>query len=243
MTYKRVVGLVLVDSGIVCRTRNFRTDYKYIDAHIDTTFFDEICFIDVTQYKSKDSSRVFLQTVERLMKNSQLPICIGGSINSIQDIHRYRTFGADRYLINQTDSKKDKFVAECIEAFGKSTIVSSINHYGTRLFSRETTTTSTIFARINEIREICGSEILINSVERDGTLTGMDKEVVRTISELETTSLIISGGLGRYEHALEMLAVPSVSAVCTSNIYHLTTKTISTWRKKMRALGGNVRQV
>lgn len=243
MTYKRIVGLVLIDHGIVCRTRNFQIDYKYIDAHIDTTFFDEMCFIDVTRQKTDETNEVFMNTVNRLMSNSQLPVCIGSSINSSKDVRRLRRFGADRYLINQTDSNKDKLVLECIEEFGKSSIISSINHRGMNLYTKQSYSTNNILNRIAEITDFCGSEVLINSVDKDGTLTGMDLETINAISQLDTPSLIISGGLGRYEHALEMMSIPSVSAVCTSNIYHLTTKTISSWRQRIRSLGGNVRDV
>lgn len=243
MTYKRIVGLVLVDNGVVCRTRNFQTDYKYIDAHIDTSFFDEMCFVDVTRQKTDDTNRVFLKTVDRLMRNSQLPVCIGGSINSSEDIRRLRRFGADRYLINQTDSRRDKLVSECIDEFGKSTIISSINHRGMSLYTKGVLSPPNLLNRIAEIADTCGSEILINSVDKDGTLTGMDLDTIKAISKIDTPSLIISGGLGRYEHALEMLSMTSVSAVCASNIYHLSTKTISAWRQRIRALGGNLRAI
>jgi len=241
--YKRIIGVVLIDNGVVCRTRNFNQDYHYIDAHIDTNFFDEICFIDVTRNKTHKTSEVFLMAIERLMRDSKLPISIGGSIHSIEDIRRYQTFGVDRYVINQTIRESDNLAINCINEFGRSTIISSINHWGKFLFSNQRKSDITLADRLEEIGEKCGSEILINSVERDGTLTGMDIDLVRDLAKKETPSLIISGGLGRYEHALEMLELESVSAVCTSNIYHLTTKTISTWRKKMRAVGGNVRSV
>lgn len=241
--YKRIIGLVLVDQGVVCRTRNFIQDYHYIDAHIDTRYFDEICFIDVTKEKTELTSAAFLSTLENLMNHSQLPISIGGSVRNVEDIYRYRKFGADRYLINQTISESDALTASCIKEFGRSTIISSINHWGKYLFSRGMRTSVEINERLEEIGENCGSELLLNSVEMDGTLTGMDMETIACLKHVGTPSLIISGGLGRFEHALELLGNESVSAVCTSNIYHLTTKTISTWRKQIRNLGGNVRDI
>ena len=241
--YKRIIGLVLVDKGVVCRTRNFVQDYHYIDAHIDTGFFDEICFIDITKEKSDFTSTAFFNTLENLMNYSQLPISIGGSVRGIEDIYRYRNFGADRYLINQTISKSDALAAECIKEFGRSSIISSINHWGKFLFDGGVRTDVEINDRFEEIKENCGSELLLNSVEMDGTLTGMDMETIKSLNHVGAPSLIISGGLGRFEHALEMLSNESVSAVCTSNIYHLTTKTIAAWRKQIRNLGGNVRDV
>lgn len=241
--YKRIIGLVLIDNGVVCRTRNFLQDYHYIEAHIDTKFFDEICFIDVTKEKNSETRIAFLRTLETLMSESQLPISIGGSISSVEDIRRYRGFGADRYLINQSSPERDDLATECISEFGRSTIISSINHWGEYLVTNGERTAVRVKERIEEINGNFGSELLLNSVERDGTLTGMDGETVKHLSNFGAPSLIISGGLGRFEHALEILGIESVSAVCTSNIYHLTTQTISAWRKRIRHLGGNVREV
>jgi cyclase len=241
--YKRIIGLVLIDGGVVCRTRNFSQDYHYIDTHIDTKFFDEICFIDVTKEKNHASRSAFLRTLESLMVESQLPISIGGSIGSLEDIRRYRAFGADRYLINQSSSESDDLVSECINEFGRSTIISSINHWGKDVVTNGVPTPVGVRERIKQINGNFGSELLLNSVERDGTLTGMDEQTVKHLSDSGAPSLIISGGLGRFEHALEMLSIESVSAVCTSNIYHLTTQTICAWRKRIRHLGGNVREV
>lgn len=227
----------------MCRTRNFIPDYHYIEAHIDTTFFDEICFVDVTKEKNRLSSDAFLRTLENLMSSSQLPVSIGGSIRTIEDVHKYRDFGADRYLINQTSKAKDNLVAECIKEFGRSTIISSLNHWDKCLYAGGKCSGSNVQERITEIGENCGSELLLNSVKMDGTLTGMDTKTIMSFCDRGSPSLIVSGGLGRYEHALEVLSIGSVSAVCTSNIYHLTTKTISGWRKRIHELGGNVREV
>jgi cyclase len=241
--YKRIIGLVLIDGGVVCRTRNFVPDYHYIEAHIDTEFFDEICFIDVTKQKNNLTSAAFLRTLENVMAESQLPISIGGSIRSVKDLRRYRSFGVDRYLINQSSAENDGLVAECINEFGRSTIISSINHWGKNLFFNGRRISVGVQERIKEINGNFGSELLLNSVELDGTLTGMDRQTVKYLSDSGSPSLIISGGLGRFEHAQEMLDIKFVSAVCTSNIYHLSTKTIAAWRKRIRLLGGNIREV
>ena len=116
--FKRIIGVVLVDNGIVCRTRNFVSDYFYTDAFIDTNLFDEIVFIDVTKNRSDQTLKLFLTTIEKLMSESQLPMAIGGGISSINDIIRFREFGADRYIINQTSPTSDEFVRNAIDKFG-----------------------------------------------------------------------------------------------------------------------------
>jgi cyclase len=232
-----------MNKGIVCRTRNFHPDYLYTDEFIDSKYFDEIICIDVSQERSEKSSKLFLMGIEKIMEHSQLPLAIGGGIRSIEDIRRYREFGADRYVINQTEAQCDAFIKEAIKEFGKSSIISSINHWGDFTYSNGNMSTKVLQQRVSEISVNRGSELLLNSVERDGTLLGFDNARAKIIANSNDIPLIISGGAGRWSHALDTLNIENVEAVCTSNIYHLTTKTISTWRSEVRAKGANVRTV
>ena len=232
-----------MNSGIVCRTRNFQSDYLYTDEFIDSKHFDEIVCIDVSQERSEQSQSLFLTSIEKIMEHSQLPLAIGGGIRSIEDIRRYRKFGADRYVINQTEAESDTFVTEAVKEFGKSSIVSSINHWGDFTYSNGVISTKALRQRVSEISVNRGSELLLNSVERDGTLLGFDNANAQKIANSHDMPLIISGGVGRWSHVLDTLQIENVEAVCTSNIYHLTTKTISTWRSEVKTKGGNVRTV
>jgi cyclase len=241
--YKRIIGLILMNSGIVCRTRNFQSDYLYTDEFIDSKYFDEIVCIDVSQERSEQSQSLFLTGIEKIMEHSQLPLAIGGGIRSIEDIKRYRKFGADRYVINQTNAESDTFLTEAVKEFGKSSIVSSINHWGDFTYSNGVISTKALQQRVSEISTNRGSELLLNSVERDGTLLGFDNANAQKIANSHDMPLIISGGVGRWSHVLDTLQIENVEAVCTSNIYHLTTKTISTWRSEVKTKGGNVRTV
>lgn len=241
--YKRIIGLILMNKGIVCRTRNFHSDYLYTDEFIDSKYFDEIICIDVSRERTEKYRRLFLMGIEKIMEHSQLPLAIGGGIRSIEDIRSYREFGADRYLINQTEAQCDAFVKDAIKEFGKSSIISSINHWGDFTYSNGIVSTKVLQQRVSEISTNRGSELLLNSVERDGTLLGFDNAQAKKIANSNDMPLIISGGAGRWSHALDTLNIENVEAVCTSNIYHLTTKTISTWRSEVKAKGGNVRTV
>ena len=241
--YKRIIGLILMNSGIVCRTRNFQSDYLYTDEFIDSKYFDEIVCIDVSQERSEQSQILFLTGIEKIMEHSQLPLAIGGGIRSIDDIRRYRKFGADRYVVNQTEAESDTFVTEAVKEFGKSSIISSINHWGDFTYSNGVISIKALRQRVSEISVNRGSELLLNSVERDGTLLGFDNAKAQKIANSYDMPLIISGGVGRWSHVLDTLQIENVEAVCTSNIYHLTTKTISTWRSEVKTKGGNVRTV
>lgn len=241
--FKRIIGLVLLDQGVVSRTRNFHSDYQYTGEFIDTQFFDEIAFIDISQNHNQESHNKFKNTVEKLMKDSQLPVSMGGGIKSIEDIERFRTFGADRYIINQTLTINDKFICKVIEIYGKSSVISSINHSGEFIASRRRVSTQNISDRITEIRSNCGSEILLNSIERDGTLRGLDLETANLISRISKVPLILSGGVGNATHIEDALKVNNVVGVATSNIYHLTTTTVSSWRSSLLSKGANLRLI
>jgi cyclase len=241
--FKRIIGLVLLDQGMVSRTRNFHSDYHYTAEFIDTRFFDEIAFIDISQDHDQTSHDKFQNSVESLMKDSQLPVSMGGGIRSIEDIERFRLFGADRYIINQTWKTNDQFISEIIRMYGKSSVISSISHSGAFIASRHHVSTKSISGRIAEIRSNCGSEILLNSIERDGTLRGLDLETAKLICRISKEPLILSGGVGNATHIEDALKVNNVVGVATSNIYHLTTTTVSSWRSSLLSNGANIRLI
>jgi cyclase len=241
--YKRIIGLVLIDNGLVCRTRNFKSDYCYTETFIDTAYFDEIAFIDVTAKRTNKSTNLFAKTIDKLMTNSQLPVAIGGGITSIEDIKLFRKLGADRYIINQTSPISDELIDQAIKSFGSSSIISTINHWGenTYEFGRRTQTQAS--QRIREVVNNCGSEILLNSVELDGGLSGFDLENAKSFANISGKSILLSGGIGNWIHASEALSIKNISGVCTSNIFHLTTTTVLNWRKQIFSSGVNVRSL
>lgn len=241
--FKRIIGLVLLDQGVVSRTRNFHSDYQYTSEFIDTQFFDEIAFIDISQNHNQESHNKFQNMVEKLMKDSQLPVSMGGGIKSMDDIERFRSFGADRYIINQTSTMNDEFICKVIEMYGKSSVISSISHSGEFIASRRHVSSQSISDRIAEIQSNCGSEILLNSIERDGTLRGLDLETAKLICRISKVPLILSGGVGNATHIEDALKVNNVVGVSTSNIYHLTTTTVSSWRSSLLSKGANLRLI
>ena len=240
--YKRIIAMVPLDRGIFCRTRNFIADYHYTNKFIDSRFFDEMVFLDVSS-NLKEPRTEFYSGIEEVVLHSQLPISIGGGIRSVRDVERFRTFGADRYLVNQTEKKADSLVTDLINNYGRSSIISSINHWGPFTASRDGKSDVRVVDRVMEISEQCGGDILLNSVERDGTLRGLDLKMVDDLAEQTNLSFIVSGGLGNLEHLYTCLQRPNVVGVCTSNVYHLTTNTISAWRTNMISRGLLVRKV
>lgn len=240
--YKRIIAMVLLDNGVLCRTRNFTADYHYTSNFIDSRFFDEMVFLDVSINRKDNRSR-FYGGIEPIVINSQLPITIGGGLKGVNDVEVFREFGADRYLVNHTEKRVDSFVSELISRYGRSSIISSINHWGPFTATKDGRLPERLVERVKEIRESCGGDILLNSIERDGTLRGLDLKTIDELTELEELSFILSGGLGNLEHLYNALQRPNVVGICTSNVYHLTTNTISTWRRNLISRGVLIRSV
>jgi cyclase len=241
--YKRIIGLVLLENGIFCRTRNFVADYHYTNKFIDTKYFDEMVFIDVSSERTLPNDLTFGRGIEEVTEHSQLPIAIGGGIKLVDHIELFRTLGADRYVINQTSAKSDLLVSNSIKKYGRSSVISTINHWGPFVASREGVTEVRLLDRVREIGDNCGSDILLNSIERDGTLRGLDLDIVDTLSEVSEGSFILCGGLGNIDHLHAALQRENVVGVCTSNVYHLTTNTISSWRTNLASQGLMVRAI
>lgn len=241
--YKRIIGLVLMENGYLSRTRNFVPDYQYSNNFIDSSFFDEMVFIDISRNGRENSLSRFSAGVEEVMLRSQLPISLGGSIASSKDIECFRAIGADRYVLNQTKQESDLVVSQLIAMYGRSSIISSINHWGPYIATKNGVTKIRLIDRISEISENCGTDILLNSVERDGTFRGFDLESIDELAALTGITFIVSGGLGNLEHLSEALSRENVVGVCTNNVYHLTTNTISNWRSELISRGFLVRQV
>ena len=241
--YKRIIGLVLLDGKTFCRTRNFVTDYHYTNRFIDSRLFDELVFLNVSSNSKNRDLPEFARGIEEIIKDSQLPISIGGGIKGFNEIELFRSFGADRYVINQTSKDVDPLVSALLKKYGKSSIISSINHYGLFTASKEGVSSIKLSDRLKEIRDNCGGDILLNSIERDGTLRGLDLETSDELAELMDVSYLLSGGLGNVEHLHGALQRTNVVGVCTSNVYHLTTDTISYWRSNLLSHGLRVRRI
>jgi cyclase len=241
--YKRIIGVILLDGGVFCRTRNFSVDYHYTNKFIDSHLFDELIFLNVSHHAKGEDRARFSAGINEIVLNSQLPVSIGGGIKGPREIEEFRKFGADRYVINQTTSDSDSLVSNLIDEFGKSSIISSINHWGPYTASREGATQIKVVDRVKEIKDNCGGDILINSIERDGTLRGLDLTIIDELAQLVDCKFILAGGLGNVEHLFEGLKRDNVVGVCTSNVYHLTTNTISNWRTELFSRGIEVRKM
>jgi cyclase len=235
-----------VDQGRVCRTRNFIPDYFYADFYINTYLFDEITIIDVTKKFSDDNRIQFARKVERILQNSMLPVTIGGNIQNENDVNELLNLGADRILINITYKHQEDFYVYLREKYGQSTIVCSINHYDDGICIKGSKQSledqlHRLERRISDVLKLEVGDLLINNIDRDGTLKGFNLDLLKNLHDLNLNSLLISGGLGNVQHVVDALKTDFIQGVMVSNIFHLTESFMSRARIELHNSGVNVR--
>lgn len=190
---------------------------------------DELVFFDVTATLSGRSPD-FVQ-IDQLADECFMPLSVGGGIRKIDDIAQLLAVGADKVCINSAVLADPELIGDGSRRFGAQCIVVAIDvrregenwrvysHSGTRPTELDPVT----WARKAE--SLGAGEILLTSIDRDGTMTGYDVEIVRRVSESVSIPVVASGGAGEYAHMAEVLRDGKASAVAAASIFHFTEKT------------------
>jgi cyclase len=206
---------------------------------------DELCFLDITA--SHEKRRTILDVVERVAHEVFMPLTVGGGIKNIQDIRDILLAGADKVTVNTTAVESPEFVREASEIFGSQCICIAIDAkrkgdsfevftYGGR---RPTGVDAVQWAIM--VEKLGAGEILLTSMDRDGTKIGFDIALTRAISEAVNIPVIASGGVGTLEHLYEGLVEAKADAVLAASIFHYREYTVIDAKKYLREKGVNVR--
>jgi cyclase len=191
---------------------------------------DEIIFLDITA--TLENREPDFQVVDELADECFMPLTVGGGVRSIDDVYRLLMVGADKISINSAVTKSMKLIEEASKRFGSQCIVVSIDyrrigqnrcevfsHSGTRPTGLEP-------VELAKMAENCGAgEILLTSIDRDGTMSGYDMEIISRVTGELSIPIIASGGAGKYQDMLDVLQQGKVSAVAAASIYHFTEQT------------------
>jgi cyclase len=186
---------------------------------------DEICFLDITA--SSDKRDILLDTVKKTAECCFVPLTVGGGVRSIQDIRKLLLAGADKVSINTAAIKNPDLIKESSNKFGSQCIVVAIDAKKTSdnkwsVFThggREATDLDAIeFAKLAEKNG--AGEILLTSMDRDGTKEGYDIELTKKISSSLNIPVIASGGVGNLEHLKDGILEGGASAVLAASIFH-----------------------
>jgi imidazole glycerol-phosphate synthase subunit HisF len=206
---------------------------------------DELVFLDITA--SHEGRAIMLDVVRRTAEGIYMPLTVGGGIRGVDDIRTLLRAGADKVSLNTAALERPQVIREAAERFGSQCIVVAIDarrsnggwtvysHGGRRPASRE----AVAWAR--EAESQGAGEILLTSMDRDGTQDGYDLELTRAVAEAVSVPVIASGGVGTLEHLREGLVEGKADAALAASIFHFGTHTVRDAKVYLRARGVPVR--
>ncbi|WP_440679899.1 imidazole glycerol phosphate synthase subunit HisF [Candidatus Pelagibacter sp. HIMB1517] len=230
MLKKRIIPCLDVKDGRVVKGINFVDLIDAGDPVEQASVYnkngaDEICFLDITA--SSDKRDILLDTVKKTAECCFVPLTVGGGVRSIQDIRKLLLAGADKVSINTAAIKNPELIKESSNKFGSQCIVVAIDAKKTAenkwtVFThggREATELDAVeFAKLAEKNG--AGEILLTSMDRDGTKEGYDIELTKKISSSLNIPVIASGGVGNLEHLKDGILDGGASAVLAASIFH-----------------------
>ena len=236
MLKKRIIPCLDVKDGRVVKGINFLNLKDAGDPVEQAQIYDkggadEICFLDITA--SSENRKILLDKVSETAKSCFVPLTVGGGVSSIDDIKNLLLAGADKVSINTAAVKNHNFIKESSIRFGSQCIVIAIdvkkvsdNKWEVFTHGGRNPTGIDIIKYAKIVENNGAGEILLTSMDRDGTKMGYDIELTRTISGLVSIPVIASGGVGNLDHLYDGFKLGLASAVLAASIFHYGNYTI-----------------
>ena len=212
----------------------------------DAAGADELCFLDITA--SHEERGTLLDIVARTAEVCFMPLTVGGGVRTPDDVRALLLAGADKVGVNSAAVAKPEIVAEMADRFGSQCIVASVDARRTggrwEVFTHGGRNATGIDAVEHAIRlaALGAGELLVTSMDRDGTRDGYDLELTRTIADAVSVPVIASGGVGTLGHLVEGVREGHASAVLAASIFHFGEASISDAHKILAEAGVPVRQ-
>jgi imidazole glycerol-phosphate synthase subunit HisF len=253
MPAKRIIPCLDVTEGRVVKGVRFidlrdAGDPAELAAVYDREGADEIVFLDITA--SSESRKIMLQAVERTADNVFVPLAVGGGIRSVRDLAELLTHGADKVSINSAALAEPDLLARCADVFGSQCVVLAIDARkrrdaeGWEVFShggrRPTGRDAVEWAAFGQ--SMGAGEILLTSMDRDGTHAGYDIELTRAVSDAVSLPVIASGGAGSTRDLYEAMTAGGADAALAASIFHFGEISIPDAKRELAAMGLEVRQ-
>jgi imidazole glycerol-phosphate synthase subunit HisF len=247
----RVIPCLDVKDGRVVKGINFvglRDAGDPVEAAVayDSAGADELCFLDITA--SHEDRNIILDVVRRTAEACFMPLTVGGGVRTVEDIRALLQSGADKVSINTAAVNRRGFVKEAAEKFGDQCIVVAIDarkasepgepdrwEIFTHGGRRPTGLDAVAYAK--EVVALGAGEILLTSMDRDGTREGFDIALTRAVADAVAVPVIASGGVGNLEHLIAGVRKGHAAAVLAASIFHFGEFTISQAKQHMAAAG------
>ena len=251
MSTKRIIPCLDIKDGRVVKGINF---INLVDAGnpaeqakiYNDSGADEICFLDITA--SHENRNILLEVVKKTTEKCFVPLTVGGGVRTIEDINKLLKAGADKVSINTAAVTNCNFVKEAAEQFGSQCIVVAVDakkvsddkwHVFTHGGRKETS--EDVMEFVAKMESLGAGEILLTSMDRDGTKKGYDLDLTKRVSKLIKLPVIASGGVGNLEHLYQGFKIGEASAVLAASIFHFGEHTILEAKQYLDSKGITVR--
>ena len=250
MLKKRLVPVLLLKNGRVVKTIKFGeirdvgnpiTQAKVYDAQNA----DELVFLDILA--TTQGRGALLDVIEKVTEECFVPLTVGGGVRSVSDIRELLKAGADKVSINTVAVEDPDFLREAVKVFGSANIVVSVDYKivdgKNKVFIRsgQQETKSEVMEWCKENEKLGGGEIILNSIDKDGTMEGYDLETIKEVVRSLTIPVVACGGAGKLDDFVKCLRDAKASAVAAGSIFPFTDQSPIKARFFMNSAGLNVR--
>lgn len=251
MLSKRIIACLDVKDGEVVKGVNF-VNLTHVGSAIELSKryevegIDELVFLDITATNEK--RKTLVQLVADIAKELRIPFTVGGGISEIKDIEMLLLAGADKVSLNSSIVRNPKLITEASKQFGSQAVVAAIDVKQVagekKVFinagKRDTGMNGLIWAK--EVQELGAGEILLTSMDHDGTKNGYDVEFLRQVSENVSIPVIASGGAGKKEDFLEAFTDGKVDACLAASLFHYKQLEVKELKEYLHTNGVEVRR-
>jgi imidazole glycerol-phosphate synthase subunit HisF len=251
----RVIPCLDVTAGRVVKGTNFvdlrdAGDPVELAARYDAEGADELVFLDITA--SSDARETMVDMVYRVAEQVFIPFTVGGGVRTLEDARRLLRAGADKVSVNTAAVQRPELIGEIATVFGSQCVVCAIDakrrgpqfpskQFEVYLHGGRTPTGIDAVEWARRAVALGAGEILLTSMDRDGTKEGFDIELTRTISDEVTVPVVASGGVGTLAHLVEGIVEGGADAVLAASIFHFREHTVAEAKQALLAAGVTVR--
>lgn len=254
MLAKRVIPCLDVDRGRVVKGTNFVNlrdagDPVAVAARYEQEGADELVFLDITA--SHEDREIMIDVVRRTAEQVFMPLTVGGGIRTIEDIRALLNAGSDKVSINSAACRNPGFVQQAAKRFGSQCIVVNIDPKRVWKDGREVWEVHINGGRVptgleavawaRQVEQLGAGEIVLTSMDRDGTKDGYDLEITAAVSQSVSIPVVASGGAGRPEHLADAVQIGKADAALAASIFHFGEYTIQETKRLMASRGIPVR--